>query len=1189
METLTVELASPSTNIDVGTGSADGCICIVITGTSKEEPFQVGDEIVSIDGKPVSNILLAKKLAKTGTTFVVKRREKLAIQGKKLEPAGLTTHQPQRRQEPSAPAHHGAPPAHHGASPRSVLLPRRQSSSLDLIGKAKVDIASSSLAPRRRNSFSNREKHMRLFISSSFVDMRTERDLLMKHVFPKIRSACLALGAQFTEVDLRWGIDEQSEMPQVLATCLTEVVRCEPFILCILGHRYGWRPPRAALEEASGLAPNLGWTLEACGSSITHLEAMAGILRLPEAERKGLVYLRSDSFLETLDPRVRSEYETQDEDGRQRLQALKAELTAAKGVVVRTYNRPEDLPHLVMEDLLGRCQAAFADEALTDPYQQDNFSHNAFGASRAATYIPFPHLEQLIECLLAGKTSFPALILGDSGTGKSSIMAAFLDRLLERQDTLTFFHFIGHSSHSAHHVNVMKRLLYQLKQWAPDAITDAVPSAPAQLVTALPSWISTVASVHKDKTIFICLDALNQLQNIDNAHSLTWLPQVYPRNVKLVLSSTSCDAAEAVARRTWAVTKMPLIGDYERITYALLFLNQRGKDLSPERLNKIISVDHVKSLLHLKLMLEELQIVANFDTLDAHIDHLLLPTSLPAFFGLVLSRLEATFGRDFNHLVCGPAAKRGIVGTIMAYVACARHGITEVELLDILGVARSQIATLMFAVEEFLQINTGYLLFAHEAFLKAVQAKYLSTEAHRVAVHGELAAYFSGLDAEKNARVCAELPWHLLLSRRMDALCQFLSRIPIYQRMRSSEFLKLELASFWREIGLDKASAAYRASLARHLQENMLVGVAAAELISTLASGLHEWGQYSAAEELFQQALEQATRNEYSHLQLVRRQKQLTTDDDTALTLQQAKVLGQTLVAFARLRTHQSKGHQAQALLRRALPLYERVFGKDSRESTQVLDDLAWNLIMEKQLRGSGGAVALLRQSLKAKLQEMQGPTLNLNALSELDVLLDLDAPSWQSILQTLTAHPKQVPRTVPPALNRLALAYSNLGHMRIAEQLFQCSLLLHRSLWGDRHPQVALVLGDLGSLYARQLTPVEGASLAPSEIYLYDMVDVEREDASQLNMDATTLFVEAQRCYEEALSIRTEALGRQHPFTATSLKGLGDLLCRKGDNGGAVALYQECYEIRLDALGTDNKQTQLVRDRLRELGQVDS
>ncbi|MCK5717610.1 MAG: DUF4062 domain-containing protein, partial [Thiomargarita sp.] len=61
------------------------------------------------------------------------------------------------------------------------------------------------------------DRHVRLFISSTFRGMHEERKVLVKHIFPEIHRRCAERGIGFTEVDLRWGITSE-EVDQGLAT-----------------------------------------------------------------------------------------------------------------------------------------------------------------------------------------------------------------------------------------------------------------------------------------------------------------------------------------------------------------------------------------------------------------------------------------------------------------------------------------------------------------------------------------------------------------------------------------------------------------------------------------------------------------------------------------------------------------------------------------------------------------------------------------------------------------------------------------------------------------------------------------------------------------------------------------------------------------------------------------------------------
>ena len=56
-----------------------------------------------------------------------------------------------------------------------------------------------------------------VFVSSTFDDMKAEREELVKRVFPEPRRRCDSRGVVWSEVDLRWGVtDEQKAEGKVL-------------------------------------------------------------------------------------------------------------------------------------------------------------------------------------------------------------------------------------------------------------------------------------------------------------------------------------------------------------------------------------------------------------------------------------------------------------------------------------------------------------------------------------------------------------------------------------------------------------------------------------------------------------------------------------------------------------------------------------------------------------------------------------------------------------------------------------------------------------------------------------------------------------------------------------------------------------------------------------------------------------
>jgi len=88
----------------------------------------------------------------------------------------------------------------------------------------------------------------RIFVSSTFSDLKAERNALQERVFPKLQELCRVHGTRFQAIDLRWGVnDEVGIDQQTMKICLSEIERCQkttprPNFIVLLGDRYGWCP-----------------------------------------------------------------------------------------------------------------------------------------------------------------------------------------------------------------------------------------------------------------------------------------------------------------------------------------------------------------------------------------------------------------------------------------------------------------------------------------------------------------------------------------------------------------------------------------------------------------------------------------------------------------------------------------------------------------------------------------------------------------------------------------------------------------------------------------------------------------------------------------------------------------------------------------------------------------------------------
>jgi hypothetical protein len=95
-------------------------------------------------------------------------------------------------------------------------------------------------------------KYATAFISSTFADMKSERNLIMYNVFPKVKRWAFERGIIFDIFDLRWGINDSQakELHHTVKICLERVNECDPLFICLLGDRYGWIPDKEDFNQA---------------------------------------------------------------------------------------------------------------------------------------------------------------------------------------------------------------------------------------------------------------------------------------------------------------------------------------------------------------------------------------------------------------------------------------------------------------------------------------------------------------------------------------------------------------------------------------------------------------------------------------------------------------------------------------------------------------------------------------------------------------------------------------------------------------------------------------------------------------------------------------------------------------------------------------------------------------------------
>ena len=596
---------------------------------------------------------------------------------------------------------------------------------------------------------------VRIFISSTFRDFMAERDELVKKVFPELRRRCRARFVELLEVDLRWGItEEQSRQGATLKICLQEIDRCRPsspvFFIGLLGERYGWVPPpdyypREVLED-----PELKWVLEHIGGrSVTELEILHGVLNNSAMQERSFFYFRRNGYEKRHWDQIHEAYpdltpedftnanETDPIAALTKQESLKQRVRQASlKHAPQEYETPQDLAQQVLESLWGQIDAAFPPSEVPDALAQESLDHQVFCDSRTRSYVERSGLFDELDDHAAGQGPLGRVVLGASGSGKSALLAAWLNRHRER---VVFYHFVGATPQSVSAEGILRRLHGTLRQSGVLPRDGHQPADMADLVAAVPGWLERLARAGGGVILF---DALNQLGSAAD-RELRWWPKEWPEEVRVVFSTLPGEVWREMEQRGWTeegwCLTVPHLQPEEKSILMNRYLELFSRKLDQDLQKKILSASPTANPLFLRTVLDELRLRSRHEELGANLDAMLRCADPAELFVHVLKSLE----RDFT-----PAEHPGLVHNLMGLLGVARRGLAESEILELMAssarpaqepLPRHYWAPLYLSLEDSLVSREGQLSFFHDYLRQAVWREYLD-EAHELEkAHSRLA------------------------------------------------------------------------------------------------------------------------------------------------------------------------------------------------------------------------------------------------------------------------------------------------------------------------------------------------------------------------------------------------------------------------------------------------------------------
>ena len=656
--------------------------------------------------------------------------------------------------------------------------------------------------PNYMNEFSSSKsiqqvpRIFRVFVSSSFTDLKEERNRLQEFVFPRLQELCTSHGCLFQAIDLRWGISNEAGLDQkTMQICFDELRRCQntsprPNFIVLLGDRYGWQPlpEKIPSDEFDCISRNIRsekgsklfnkWYKEDTNArvknksqqsistyilqprtgeyinygfynknvqiplttllqkivaqidseiinkgrylySATHQEIIRGAMQQKKDTNHIFGFYREISNLgeltQTLPEMTAAPFVDTDIDNcfdfvaYDKLQKLKSELAVHLGIE-NIFNYQEKWQDKSLTtDFLGKLPVTLKECQLNFPsdHQPTNLceavwcklrqvieneiaaidhksalqveieSHTALRVARSKGFVGQSQSLLKINSYLNSRAKEPIVLYGSSGMGKTTLLAKVVDDYGQEFQSYTdkkniiLERYIGVTPYSFEIKSLLVGICSQIQQEYGQQIVQ--PPDDIQQLSLMFKQLLALATIKKP--MLIVLDALDQLHSADDAHLLAWLPIEIPEHVKIIISTTSDDAAVLLTtlRNRLKQSLFIELKGFSAIdadqTLSLWLDNIGRKITDKQRLEILNGFERSRLPLYLKLAFEEAR---HWHSYDSH-SH-----SLGETVSEIVENFLSRLSRPDNHGCF-------FVARSLGYLCAAKNGLSEDEMIKILS------------------------------------------------------------------------------------------------------------------------------------------------------------------------------------------------------------------------------------------------------------------------------------------------------------------------------------------------------------------------------------------------------------------------------------------------------------------------------------------------------------------------
>ncbi len=591
-----------------------------------------------------------------------------------------------------------------------------------------------------------------IFVSSTFKDMHTERDALMLKAIPELNEFAKDFGQSVRFVDLRWGINNENETEdeankKVLSVCLREIDETRPYMIILIGERYGWIPTGDLMERA---VAEKEYETDNFDKSVTELEIEYGAFSKKGMLKRCLFYFREPlEFSSDIDKEQRATFIDDEPHLKNKLTQLKEKILAS-GAKVSSYRcdwnenglvLPADFTDKIVEDVKELFYNEFEKSKNLTWQEKESVAAHVYTEQKSKQFSARHNVLNNFINEIEDLDHRLFIMQGEVGSGKSTMMSKISSVLAEKSEV--FFVACGNSRRSGRIEDVQRQIIYRLEEltnkdnslYSSDEEgnqKDSASDLSAHELTEMTEKLMQQYAQMTQKPLYIMLDALDQLYFDETLEDFSFLPNSVPTNITFIASCTEdfdIPSIHPLGNET-KISKLKRLTPAEKPEVIKGILAEIRKELSPEIISAIVTAESSNNPLYLSLMLQRLIMLNSSDfkkitdfppgITGIHQYMMYVVKNTPNKTSAMSAELFLEAANRINYALCDRAS---------VFIAISRRGLRESDLEELLKRIDIEWNALDFSLftkylaPYFIRRDDGRIDFAHKSIREGIIEK----------------------------------------------------------------------------------------------------------------------------------------------------------------------------------------------------------------------------------------------------------------------------------------------------------------------------------------------------------------------------------------------------------------------------------------------------------------------------------